>query len=84
MKPAVLGYGRRYFGGLEQHRPCAFVRHVIELPEHLMFGRDELPQIDCPPLAGPDLANKHDLDHVDKLDVLVLHSLDAVDESGQL
>ena len=84
MKSAVLGCGRRYFGGLEQHLPCAFVRHVVELPERLVFGRDELPQIDCPPLAGQDPANEHDLDHVDKLDVLVLHALDAVYESGQL
>ena len=84
MKPAVLGCGRRYFGGLEQHLPCAFVRHVVELPERLVFGRDELPQIECSPLAGQNPANEHDLDHVDKLDVLVLHALDAVLESGQL
>ena len=39
MKPAVLGCGRGYFGGLEQDRPCALVRHVIELLKRLVFGR---------------------------------------------
>ena len=84
MKPAVLGCWRRCFGGLEQHLPCAFVRHVVELLERPVLGWDELPQIDCPPLAGQDPANKHDLDQVDKLDVLVLHAFDACLESGQL
>ena len=82
MKPAVLGCERRNFGGLEQHLPCAFMCHVVELLVRLMFGWDELPQIDCPPLTGKDPANEHDLDHVDKLDVLVLHALDEVLESG--
>ena len=34
MKPAVLGCGRGFFGGLEQHLPCAFVRHDVELYLH--------------------------------------------------
>ena len=84
VEPTVLGYERRYFGGLEQHLPHVFVRHAIEPLKRLVFGRDELPQIECPPLARQNPANEHDLDHVDKLDVLVLHALDAVDESGQL
>ena len=77
MKPAVLGCGRRYFGGLQQHLPCAFVRHVVEPLEHLVLDWDELPQTDCPPLAGQDPANEYDLDHIDKFDVLVNHALDA-------
>ena len=84
MEPTVLGYERRYFGGLEQHLPRVFVLHAIEPLERLVFGQDELPQIECPPLARQNPANEHDLDHVNKLDVLVLHALDAVDESGQL
>ena len=40
--------------------------------------------VKCLPLAGSDPANEHDLDHVDKLDVLVLHAFDAGLESGQL
>ena len=84
MEPAVLRYERRYFGGLEQHLPRVLVLHAVEPLERLVFGRDELPQIECPPLARQNPVNEHDLDHVDKLDVLVLHALDAVYESGQL
>ena len=84
MKPAVLGCRRRHFGGLEQLLPCAFVCHVVEPLERPVLGGDELPQIDCPLLAGQDSTNEHDLDHVDKLDVLVLHAFDACLESGQL
>ena len=84
MEPTVLGYERRYFGGLEQHLPRVFVLHAVEPLERLVFGPDELPQIKCPPLARRSRANEHDLDHIDKLDALVLHALDAVYESGQL
>ena len=84
MKPTVLGYGRRYLEGLEQRLPRVFVLHAVEPLKRLVFGRDELPQIDCPPLARQNPANEHDLDHVDKLDVLVLHAFDTGDESDQL
>ena len=84
VEPAVLGYERRYLGGLEQRLPCVLVLHVVEPLERPVFGRDEFPQIECPPLARQYQANEHDLDHVDELDVLVLHALDAADESGQL
>ena len=84
VEPTVLGCGRRCFEGLEQRLPCVFMCHAVEPLKSLVFGRDKLPQIECPPLARQNLANEHDLDHVDKLDVLVLHALDAVFESGQL
>ena len=84
MKPASFECRRRHFGGLEQRLPCVFMRHAVEPPERLVFGRDELPQIKSPPLAWKNPANAHDLDHVDKLDVLVLHALDVVLEPGQL
>ena len=84
VEPTVLGYERRYFGGLEQRLPRVLVLHAVEPMERPEFGRDELPRIECPPLARQNPANEHDLDHVDKLDVLVLHALDAVYESGQL
>ena len=84
MEPMVLGYGRRYFRGLEQRLPHIFVIHAVEPLKRLVFGWDELPQIECPPLVQQNPANEHDLDHVDKLDVLVLLALDAVYESGQL
>ena len=51
VEPAVLGYERRYFGGLEQRLPRVLVLQAIEPLERLVFGRDELPQIECPPLA---------------------------------
>ena len=84
VEPAVLGYERRYFGGLEQHLPRVLVLYAIEPLERPVFSRDEFPQIECPPLARQYQANEHDLDHVEELDVLVLHALDVVDESGQL
>ena len=84
MEPTVLGYERRYFSGLEQGLPRVLVLHAIEPLERPVFGRDELSQIECPPSARQNPVNKHELDHIDKLDVLVLHALDAVDESGQL
>ena len=84
VKSAILGYGRRYFRGLEQRLPGVLVRHAVELLKRLVFGRDELPQIKCPSLARKNPADKDDLDHVDMLDFLVLHILDAVLEPGQL
>ena len=84
VEPAVLGYERRYLGGLEQRLPCVLMLHAVEPLKRLVFGQDELPQIECPSLARQNPANEHDLDHVDKLDVLVPHALDAVYESGQL
>ena len=83
VEPAVLGYERGHLAGLEQRLPRVLVLPAIEPLERSVFGRDEFPQIECPPLARQYQANEHDLDHVDELDVLVLHSLDAGDESGQ-
>ena len=60
------------------------MRHAVELLKRLVFGRDKLPQIKSPSLARKNPTDEHDLDHVDKLDFLVLHILDAVLESGQL
>ena len=84
VEPAVLGYERRYSGGLEQRLPRVLVLHAVEPLERLVSGRDELLQIECPPLARQNPANKHDLDHVDKLNVLVLHAFNACLESGQI
>ena len=50
----------------------------------MVFGRVELPHIECPSLTREDPAEEHDPDHVDKLDFLAYHILDAVLESGQL
>ena len=84
MDPTVLGCGRGYFGGLEQHLPRVIMLHAVEPLERPVFGRNELPQIKCPSLARQNPANEHDLDHVDRFDVLVFHALDVVLEPGQL
>ena len=60
------------------------MRHVEELMQRLVFGRIELPHIECPSLTREDPADEHHLDHVDKLDLLVPHTFDAGLESGQL
>ena len=81
---AVLGKGRRYLGALEQHLPDVLVRRVEELSQRLVLGRVELPQIECPSLTREDPAEEHDLDYVDKFNLLVHQVLDAGLESGQL
>ena len=64
----ILGKGRRYLGGLEQHPPDILARRVEKLSRRLVLGRVELPHIECPSLTRKDPAEEHDLDHVDKLD----------------
>ena len=81
---AILGKGRRYLGGLEQHPADVLVHHVEELSQRLVLGRVELPQIERPSFTREDPMNEHDLDHVDKLDFLVYHVLDARLEPSQL
>ena len=81
---AVLDEGRRYLGALEQHPPDVLVHHVVELSQRLVLGRVELPQIECPSLTRENPADEHDLDYVDKLELLVHQGLDACLESGQL
>ena len=49
-----------------------------------MLRRVELPQIEGPPLTWEDQADEHNLDYVDKLELLVRQGLDACLESGQL
>ena len=75
--PTVLGRLRPRLIGLKKHIPDAFVRSAEELLQGLVLGRIELSQIASPALARKDPANEHHLDHVDKLDVLVHHALDA-------
>ena len=84
LSPRSSVRGGRYLGALEQHLPDVFVRRVKKLSQHLVLGRVKLPHIECPSLAREDSAEEHDLDHVDKLDFLAYHILDAVLESGQL
>ena len=60
------------------------VCRVEELSQRLVLGWVELPQIEYPLLTRENPAEEHDLDHVDELDFLAHHVLDAGLESGQL
>ena len=82
--PAVLGEGGRDLGALEQHPPDVLMCRVVELSRRLVLGRVELSQIECPSLTQENPAEEHDLDYVDKLELLVHQLLDAGLESGQL
>ena len=49
-----------------------------------MRRRIELPHVEAPSLARENSADEHDLDYVDKLELLVHQLLDTGLESGQL
>ena len=82
-EPAIFGYGRWYLVGLEEHLPDVFVCRAEKLLQHLVFGRVELPYIVSPSLTRKDPTEEHNLDHVDELDFLTYHILDACLKSGQ-
>ena len=68
---AIFGSGRGSLGTLEKHPPSSFVRSVEEPAQGLMLCRIKLPQVERPLLAREDPAYEHDLDYIDKLDILV-------------
>ena len=80
----VLGSGCGSLGALEKHLPGIYVRRVKEPAQSSVLRQVELPQIEGPLLAREDPADEHDLDYVDKLELLVHHGLDVGLESGQL
>ena len=80
---AVLGEGGGHLGALEHQLPDVLMRRAVELSQRLVLGQVELPQNKCRLLARKDPAEEHNLDHVDELDFLVRHVLDAGLESGQ-
>ena len=82
VESVIFGYGRWYLGGLEHHLPDVFMRQVKELSQRLVFGRVELPQIANPSLTWKNPAEEHNLDHIDELDFLAYHILDAGLKSG--
>src|SRR4051812_22250885 len=49
-----------------------------------MLRRVELPQAEGPLLAREDLADEHDLDYIDKFELLAHQVLDACLQSGHL
>ena len=81
---AILGSGCGGLGALEKHLPGIFVRRVEEPTQSLVPRWVELPQVESPLLTWEDPADEHNLDYVDKLELLVHQGLDACLESGQL
>ena len=81
---AIFGSGCGSFGALEQHLPDIFIRSVEDPAQGLVLRRIELPHVETPSLARENPADEHDLDYVDKLELLVHQLLDARLESGQL
>ena len=81
---AIFGSGCGSLGALEQHLPDIFVRSVEEPAQGLVLRRIELPHVETPSLARENPADEHDLDYVDKLELLVHQLLDTGLESGQL
>ena len=68
---AICDSGCGSLGALEQHLPDIFVRSVEEPAQSLVLHRIEFPHVEAPSLARENLADEHDLDYVDKLELLV-------------
>ena len=81
---AILGSGCGSLGAFEKHLPGIFLRRVKELAQSLVPRRVELPQVESPLLAWEDQADEHNLDYVEKFELLVHQGFDACLESGQL
>ena len=71
---AIFGSGCGSLGALEQHLPGIFVRSVEEPAQGLVLCRIKPPQVEGPLLAREDPADEHDLDYVDKFELLVHHA----------
>ena len=67
----IFSSGCGSLGALEQQLPDIFVRSVEEPAQSLVLRRIELPHVEAPSLARENPADEHDLDYVDKLDLLV-------------
>ena len=83
-KSAIFGSECGGLGALKQHLPGIFVHGVEEPAQGLVLCRIKLPQFEGPLLAWEDPTDEHDLDYVDKLEILVHQLLDAGFESSQL
>ena len=81
---AIFGSGCGSLGALEQHLQDVFVRSVEEPLQSLVLRRIKLPHVEAPSLARENLADEHDLDYVNKLELLVHQGLETGLESGQL
>ena len=74
---AIFGSGCGSLGALKQHPPGLFVRSVEEPAQSLVLRWIELPHIEVPLLAREDPADEHDLDYIDKFELLAHQVLDA-------
>ena len=79
----IFSSGCGGLGTLKQHLPNIFVCSIEEPAQSLVLRRIKLPHIEAPSLSRENPADEHDLDHVDKIDFLAYHILDAGLESGQ-
>ena len=79
----IFGSGCGSLGALEQHLPGLFVRSVEKPAQGLVLCRIELPHIEVPLLARENPADEHDLDYIDKLELVVHQLLDTGLESGR-
>ena len=68
---AIFGSGCGSLGALKHHPPGIFVHSVEEPAQSLVLRRIELPHIEVPLLARENPVDEHDLDYVDKLELLV-------------
>ena len=80
----ILGSGCRSLGALEKHLPGIFVRRVEEPAQSSVLRRVELPQVESPLLTREDPADEHNLDYIDKFELLVRQGLDACLQSSHL
>ena len=71
-------------GTFEQHPPGIFMSHIEEPVQSSVLRRIELRQAELLLLAREYPADEHNLDYVDKLELLVHHVLNTCMESGQL
>ena len=74
---AILSNGGRDRNALEQHPPGVFMSRFEELVQSSMLRRIELPQGKLPLLAWEYPADEHNLDYVDKLELLIHHVLNT-------
>ena len=84
IESVILGSGCRTLGALEKHLPGIFIRRVEEPAQSSMPRRVELPQVESPLLTREDQVDEHNLDYIDKFELLVHQILDACMKSGRL
>ena len=82
--PPVSMTGIQFVGVRPGQAPDAARALRHDAQGRLVLGRVELPQVEVPLLAQEDPADEHDLDYVNKLELLACHVQDTFLESVQL